>query len=108
MRLNDDELEIIKGSARLLNKTVSDFIRFSVSCYIQNNLNVDRSSIRESHVVAKKKSQITGRKKIAKALHSNLQKLAIISIRLPVQFTLATKSENQSTYFELTYLSKTI
>ena len=55
LRLNDDELEIIKGSARLLNKTVSDFIRFSVSCYIQNNLNVDRSSIRESHVVAKKK-----------------------------------------------------
>ncbi len=55
LRLNDDELEIIKGSARLLNKTVSDFIRLSVSCYIQNNLNVDRSSIRESHVVAKKK-----------------------------------------------------
>ena len=32
LRLNDDELEIIKGSARLLNKTVSDFIRLSVSC----------------------------------------------------------------------------
>ena len=55
LRLKDDELEIIKDSASLLNKTVSDFIRFSVSCYIQNNLNVDRSSIRESHVVAKKK-----------------------------------------------------
>ena len=55
LRLKDDELEIIRDSASLLNKTVSDFIRFSVSCYIQNNLNVDRSSIRESHVVAKKK-----------------------------------------------------
>ncbi|WP_151867832.1 plasmid mobilization relaxosome protein MobC [Acinetobacter soli] len=53
LRLNDGELEIIKNSAKLLNKTTSDFIRFSVSHYIQNILNVDQSAIRESHVVAK-------------------------------------------------------
>ena len=32
LRLNDDELEIIRDSVSLLNKTVSDFIRLSVSC----------------------------------------------------------------------------
>ncbi|QHH96041.1 plasmid mobilization relaxosome protein MobC [Acinetobacter dispersus] len=53
LRLNDDELEVIKNSAKLLNKNTSDFIRFSVNHYIQNILNVDQSAIRESHVVAK-------------------------------------------------------
>jgi len=57
LRLNDDELEIIKNSAKLLNKTTSDFIRFSVNHYIQNILNVDQSAIRESHVVAKQVSR---------------------------------------------------
>ncbi|WP_119055176.1 plasmid mobilization relaxosome protein MobC [Acinetobacter colistiniresistens] len=57
LRLNDVELEIIKKSAKLLNKTTSDFIRFSVSHYIQNILNVDQSTIRESHVVAKQVSR---------------------------------------------------
>lgn len=56
LRLNDDELGIIKKSAKLLNKTTSDFIRFSVNHYIQNILNVDQSTIRESHVVAKQVS----------------------------------------------------
>ncbi|RPE28280.1 mobilization protein MobC [Acinetobacter sp. BIGb0102] len=56
LRLNDDELGIIKKSAKLLNKTTSDFIRFSVNHYIQNILNVDQSAIRESHVVAKQVS----------------------------------------------------
>ncbi|BCX73127.1 MULTISPECIES: plasmid mobilization relaxosome protein MobC [Acinetobacter] len=53
LRLNDLELDLIKKSAKILNKTTSDFIRFSVNHYIQNNLNVDQSAIRESHVVAK-------------------------------------------------------
>lgn len=61
LRLNDDELELIKKSANILNKTVSDFIRLTASNYIQNNLNVDQSAIRESHVIAKKSSrQSTG------------------------------------------------
>jgi len=56
LRLNDLELDLIKNSAKILNKTTSDFIRFSVSHYIQNILNVDQSTIRESHVVAKQVS----------------------------------------------------
>ncbi len=54
LRLNDDELEIIKGSARLLNKTVSDFIRFSVSCYIQKAL-LHKPSIKSlfSNIISK-------------------------------------------------------
>lgn len=57
LRLNDLELDLIKNSAKLLNKTTSDFIRFSVNHYIQNILNVDQSAIRESHVVAKQVSR---------------------------------------------------
>lgn len=56
LRLNDLELDLIKKSAKILNKTTSDFIRFSVNHYIQNILNVDQSAIRESHVVAKQVS----------------------------------------------------
>ncbi|WP_224964961.1 plasmid mobilization relaxosome protein MobC [Acinetobacter guillouiae] len=56
LRLNDLELDLIKKSAKILNKTTSDFIRFSVNHYIQNILNVDQSTIRESHVVAKQVS----------------------------------------------------
>lgn len=58
LRLNDDELGLIKKSAKLLNKTTSDFIRFSVNHYIQNILNVDQSAIRESHVFAKQVSPL--------------------------------------------------
>lgn len=57
LRLNDLELDLIKNSAKILKKTTSDFIRFSVSHYIQNILNVDQSAIRESHVVAKQVSR---------------------------------------------------
>ena len=57
LRLNDLELDLIKKSAKILNKNTSDFIRFSVSYYIQNILNVDQSAIRESHVVAKQVSR---------------------------------------------------
>ena len=45
LRLNDLELDLIKNSAKILNKTTSDFIRFSVNHYIQNILNVDQSAI---------------------------------------------------------------
>jgi uncharacterized protein (DUF1778 family) len=57
LRLNHIELDLIKNSAKILNKNTSDFIRFSVRHHIQNILNAYQSAIRESHVVVKQVSR---------------------------------------------------